>query len=84
MTLRNNNNKRNATPSMTEADFTIANRQKLTEAINKAQLSLPTQALFNKTISSINSHLTESVSNGNKKYNPTPDDNKMFDSILKM
>ena len=50
MTLRNNNNKRNAAPSMTEANFSIANRQNLTEAINKAQLSLPTQALFNKKL----------------------------------
>ena len=50
MTLRNNNSKRNAAPSMTEANFPIANRQKLTGDINKAQLSLPTQALFNKKL----------------------------------
>jgi len=66
---------------MDENNFPIASREELITAINNAQQKT-SYTIFNKTLSSINVNLVESLTGNIKKYKASDDETQMFKNIL--
>jgi hypothetical protein len=66
---------------MDENNFPIASREELTTAIKNAQQKT-SNTIFNKTLSSINVNLVESLTGNIKKYKASNDETQMFKNIL--